>query len=356
MTSVLVTGGAGYVGSHSCKALAAAGLVPVTYDNLSRGHREAVKWGPFEPGDIRDRGRLDAVLQRHRPAAILHCAAVAYVGESVENPAHYYDNNVAGSLVLLEAARAAGIGCVVFSSSCTVYGLPPAMPVTEDMPYAPISPYGRTKMIVEGMLRDYEAAYGLRSIVLRYFNASGADPSGETGEDHDPEPHLIPRALMAAAGELPHLDILGTDYPTPDGTAIRDYIHVTDLADTHVRAIRELLAGGASDTLNLGTGRGYSVRDIVAAVERITGKTVPVRMGPRRAGDPAALWAAPGRAQQRLGCELSHSNLDQIIATAWAWHRRPGRIGAAGVAAASRGAVEWQTGSTTGGSGSDKDT
>jgi UDP-arabinose 4-epimerase len=320
MTSVLVTGGAGYVGSHSCKALAAAGLVPITYDNLDRGHREAVKWGPFEQGDIRDRERLDAVLRRHAPAAILHCAAIAYVGESVADPASYYDNNVTGSLAMLEAARAAAIECVVFSSSCTVYGLPPAMPVTEDMPYAPMSPYGRTKMIVEGMLRDFEVGYGLRSIILRYFNASGADPSGETGEDHDPEPHLIPRALMAAAGELPHLDILGTDYPTPDGTAIRDYIHVTDLADAHVRALRELLAGGGSDTLNLGTGRGYSVREIVAAVERVTGKTVPVRMAPRRPGDPAALWAAPGRAQSRLGCTMSHSDLDTIIATAWAWH------------------------------------
>jgi UDP-glucose-4-epimerase GalE len=354
MTSVLVTGGAGYVGSHSCKALAAAGLVPITYDNISRGHREAVKWGLFELGDIRDRGRLDAVLQLHRPAAILHCAAVAYVGESVQNPAHYYDNNVTGSLVLLEAARAAGIDCLVFSSSCTVYGLPAAMPVTEDMPYAPISPYGRTKMIVEGMLRDYEAAYGLRSIVLRYFNVSGADPAGETGEDHDPEPHLIPRTLMAAGGELPHLDILGTDYPTPDGTAIRDYIHVTDLADAHVRALRELLAGGVSDTLNLGTGRGYSVRDIIAAVERITGKTVPVRMESRRSGDPAALWAAPGRAQTRLGCELSHSNLDTIIETAWAWHRRPKQTGVHCGPVAPARAVEGQKGSTIESSRSDK--
>ncbi|KJC59519.1 UDP-glucose 4-epimerase [Bradyrhizobium sp. LTSPM299] len=323
MTSVLVTGGAGYVGSHSCKALAAAGLVPVTYDNLGRGHREAVKWGTLETGDIRDRERLDAVLRQHRPEAILHCAAIAYVGESVADPAIYYDNNVTGSQVVLEAARGAGIDCVVFSSSCTVYGLPAAMPVTEDMPCAPISPYGRTKMIVEGMLRDYGAAYGMRSIILRYFNASGADPDGETGEDHDPEPHLIPRALMAAAGDLPHLDILGADYPTPDGTAIRDYIHVSDLADAHVRALRDLLAGGASDTLNLGTGVGYSVSEIVAAVERITAKAVPVRTGPRRPGDPAALWAAPGRAQARLQCRLSHSDLDTIIATAWKWHCRP---------------------------------
>jgi len=193
------------------------------------------------------------------------------------------------------------------------------------MPFAPISPYGRTKVIVEGMLRDYGAAYGLRSIVLRYFNASGADPDGETGEDHDPEPHLIPRALMAAAGKLQQLDILGTDYPTADGTAVRDYIHVTDLADAHVRALRELVAGGASDTLNLGTGVGYSVRDIVAAVERITGKTVPVVASPRRPGDPAALLAAAGRAHARLGCIFPHSNLDTIIATAWAWHNRPHR-------------------------------
>jgi UDP-glucose-4-epimerase GalE len=325
MTAVLVTGGAGYVGSHSCKALAAGGFVPVTYDNLSRGHRHAVKWGPFEHGDIRDRERLDAVFRQHRPAAILHCAAFAYVGESVADPAIYYDNNVTGTLVLLEAARAAGIEAVVFSSSCTVYGLPPSMPVTEDMPYAPMSPYGHTKTIVEGMLRDYETGYGMRSIILRYFNASGADPDGEIGEEHDPEPHLIPRALMAAAGQLEQLDILGTDYPTPDGTAVRDYIHVTDLGDAHVRALRELTAGGASDTLNLGTGTGYSVREVVAAVERVTGKTVPVVMKPRRPGDPAALWAAPGRAHARLGCTFPHSNLDTIIKTAWAWHSRSQR-------------------------------
>jgi len=323
MTNVLVTGGAGYIGSHSCKALAAAGLTPITYDNLSRGHRWAVKWGPFEQGDIRDRSRLDAVLRQHKPAAILHCAAFAYVGESVENPALYYDNNVIGSLTLLNAACAAAIENMVFSSSCAVYGVPPSMPVTEDMPYAPISPYGRTKMIVEGMLTDYGAA--IHSIVLRYFNAAGADPTGETGEDHDPEPHLIPRTLMAAAGALPRLDIFGEDYPTPDGTAIRDFIHVTDLADAHVRAVRALLAGGGSETFNLGTGSGYSVRSIVDAVERITGRKVPVAMGPRRPGDPAALVAAPGRAQERLGCTMSNSNLDTIIKTAWAWYQRGAR-------------------------------
>jgi UDP-glucose-4-epimerase GalE len=321
MTSVLVTGGAGYVGSHTCKALAAAGLVPVTYDNLSRGHHGAVKWGPFELGDIRDRARLEAVLRQYGPTAILHCAAIAYVGESMREPSSYYDNNVTGSFIMLEAARAMRIDCVVFSSSCTVYGASSGMPISEDMPCSPISPYGRTKMIVEDMLRDFGAAYSIRSIALRYFNAAGADPAGEIGEDHRPEPHLIPRALMAASGELPRLDIFGTDYPTPDGTAVRDYIHVTDIADAHVRALCELMRGGVSDRLNLGTGVGYSVRTVVAAVERITGKAVPLQIGPRRPGDPAALRAMPGRAEMRLGYKLLHSDLDTIIETAWNWHR-----------------------------------
>lgn len=320
--TVLVTGGAGYVGSHSCKALSTEGFLPITYDNMSRGHIGAVRWGPLEIGDIRDSEKLRAVINLHKPIAIIHCAAVAYVEESVLNPSFYYDNNVCGSLVVIDAARNLGIDKLIFSSSCSVYGTPPAVPVTEDMPYAPISPYGRTKMIIEGVIKDYELAYGLRSIILRYFNASGADPSCEIGEEHDPEPHLIPRALMVASGQLPFLDILGSDYPTPDGTAIRDYIHVTDIANTHVRALCYLMAGGSSETLNLGTGHGYSIREIVEVTQSITGCNIPIKLKPRRLGDPSMLWAAPDRAKKLLGIELINSNLDKIIETSWTWHQR----------------------------------
>src|SRR5437764_1658548 len=275
--NVLVTGGAGYVGSHACSALRAAGLTPVTYDNLSRGHRELVRFGPLEQGDILDEARLVNVLETYRPVAVMHFAAFAYVGESVEQPLDYYRNNFAGALTLLGAMRKCGVDRFVFSSTCAVYGTPEIQPMPETLPLAPINPYGRSKLMVEQALRDASAAHGLRSVSLRYFNACGAHPSGEIGERHDPEPHLIPRALMAANGEIEALDVFGTDYPTPDGTAVRDYIHVCDLAEAHVSALRYLETGGETIALNLGTGRGYSVREVVDATVRVTGKTPSCR-------------------------------------------------------------------------------
>ena len=251
----------------------------------------------------------------------MHFAAYTFVGESVGDPAKYYRNNVVGALTLFEAAVAAGIESVVFSSTAAVYGVPEIVPIPESAPKLPINPYGRSKLMMEEILRDFDGAYGLRSIALRYFNAAGADPDGETGEDHDPETHLIPRALMAAAGEIPHLDLFGTDYPTPDGTAIRDYIHVSDLADAHVRALRYLQGGGPSDAFNLGTGRGFSVTEIIAATERATGLRVPVKEGPRRAGDPPVLVADPARARSTLGLATRHSDIDAVVGSAWRWYQ-----------------------------------
>ncbi len=322
MSIILVTGGAGYVGSHACKALAAAGHTPVTYDNLSRGHREFARWGPLEVGDLGDAAKLDAVLARHRPDAVMHFAALAYVGESVEQPSLYYRNNVGGTLELLEAMRRAGVNLLVFSSTCSTYGVPERMPITEDVPQQPINPYGMGKLVVERVLRDYEPAYGLRSVALRYFNAAGCDPDGDVGEDHDPETHLIPRVLMAADGVLPRVDVFGTDYPTPDGTCLRDYIHVADLADGHVRALDYLQRGGASTAINLGTGRAFSVREVIAAAERVTDRRIPVHEGPRRAGDPPVLVADATRARAVLGFAPRFTEIEPIVATAWRWHER----------------------------------
>lgn len=321
MTHVLVAGGAGYIGSHACKALAAAGFVPVTYDNLEHGHDEAVRWGPLIRADIADRARLDIVMSEFKPVAVMHFAAYTFVGESVADPRKYYRNNVVGALTLFEAAVAAGIDAVVFSSTAAVYGVPDVVPIPEAAPKQPINPYGRSKLMMEEILRDFDGAYGLRSVCLRYFNAAGADPAGEIGEDHEPETHLIPRALMAAVGRIPHLDLFGTDYATPDGTAVRDYIHVTDLAQAHVKALQYLRDGGASDAFNLGTGHGCSVREIIAAAERATRRAVPVKEGPRRAGDPPSLVADPSRARAQLGLDTSHSGLDTIMQTAWRWHQ-----------------------------------
>ncbi|MGK9231085.1 UDP-glucose 4-epimerase GalE [Inquilinus limosus] len=317
--TVLVTGGAGYIGSHACKALAASGFVPVTVDNLSRGHRDFVQWGPLEEADIGDGPALDRVMARHKPVAILHFAALTYVGESVTEPALYYRNNVSGSLSLLEAARGHGIGTVVFSSTCATYGPPERVPIAEDTPQHPIHPYGASKLMIERMLADFAAAYGLRWAALRYFNACGADPDGQIGEAHDPETHLIPLVLMAAAGHRPHVEILGDDYPTPDGTCVRDYIHVADLADAHVRALRYLLAGGSSRAFNLGTGTGHTVREVIAAVERVTGRPVPVRLSPPRPGDSPTLVADPGLAASVLGFQ-PRFDLEESIRTAWNWY------------------------------------
>lgn len=319
--TILVTGGAGYIGSHASKALAAAGYLPVVYDNLVTGHRSAVRWGPFEYGDINDRRRLDEVLLRHRPEAVIHFAAHAYVGESVENPGKYYRNNTAGSLTVLEGVRDHGIARFVFSSSCSVYGIPATRLISEDTLTEPINPYGRSKLIVERCLADFEVAHGLRWIALRYFNAAGADPAGEIGEDHDPETRVIPLALFAAAGRLPAFKILGTDYDTPDGTCVRDYIHVSDLADAHVKALQQLEVGLSSGPLNLGVGTGASVRDIVQAVEAVTGLKVPVEEMPRRPGDPPELVSNAGRARRLLGWAPLHPSLQEIVATSWNWHR-----------------------------------
>ncbi len=323
-STVLVTGGAGYIGSHACKALAAAGLTPVVYDNLSRGFEWAVKWGPFERGDILDQPRLEAVIRRHRPIAVMHFAAFAYVGESVAYPATYYRNNVVGSLTLLEAMRAGGVDRIVFSSSCTTYGVRGPEPIGEDTPQAPVNPYGVTKLLVEQALRDYAAAYGLRAIALRYFNAAGADPAGEIGEAHDPETHLIPLVLEAAATASP-LTVFGDDYPTPDGTCIRDYVHVTDLADAHVAACQSMAQTPGFRPYNLGTGCGLSNLGIIAAAQRITGRQIPIRMGPRRAGDPPILTADASKAGCELGWTPRLSSVDDIIDSAWRWRLRRAR-------------------------------
>jgi UDP-glucose-4-epimerase GalE len=322
MAAILVTGGAGYVGSHACKALAAAGHTPVAYDNLGRGHRELVRWGPLEVGDLADAARLDEVFGRHRPEAVMHFAAFAYVGESVEDPARYWRNNVGGTLELVEAARRAGVKALVFSSTCSTYGVPERTPIGEDAPQRPINPYGATKLAIERMLSDYAAAYGLRSVSLRYFNAAGCDPDGETGELHDPETHVIPRVLMAATGEIGEVEVFGTDYPTPDGTCLRDYVHVADLAQGHVQALDYLARGGAATAVNLGTGRGFSVREVIAAAEQVTGRRIPVRAAPRRPGDPPVLVADPARARALLGFAPRYTELAPIVATAWRWHTR----------------------------------
>ena len=324
--NILVTGGAGYIGSHTCKALAEDGLVPIAYDNMSSGHEWAVRWGPLERGDILDQARLDEVFKAYRPSAVIHFAAHAYVGESVEQPAKYYRNNVVGSLNLLEVMRDYGVRKIVFSSSCATYGNPQQIPIPDDHPQNPINPYGASKLIIERMLADFDAAYGLCSVSLRYFNAAGADPDGEIGEDHDPETHLIPLVLEAAAGERPHVTIYGTDYDTPDGTCIRDYVHVTDLAEAHVLALKSLRKKGLIESFNLGTGMGYSVREVIETARVVTGRTIPIVEGLRRPGDPPRLVADATRAKNKLSWKPQYSDLNQIIATAWhSQHEQPAR-------------------------------
>jgi UDP-arabinose 4-epimerase len=326
MTSILVTGGAGYIGSHTCKALHQAGFTPVVYDNLSRGNAEAAKWGELVVGDLADRSLLRETLSRHRPAAVVHFAAFAYVGESNESPALYYRNNVGGTAELLAAMHDCDVRHIVFSSSCAVYGVPRAVPIVEQNPFNPVNPYGATKMLCEHMLRDCAANSTLSFMALRYFNAAGADPDGEIGECHVPETHAIPLLLDAAAGDSPTFTIFGDDYPTADGTCIRDYIHVADLADAHVRAVRELLRGTESAAVNIGTGRGWSVRELVDIARKVTGRDVPVRIGPRRPGDPPALVSDPALARTRLGWSPRYADVAQQVAHAWAW-RQGGRLG-----------------------------
>lgn len=319
---VLVVGGAGYIGSHSCKALALAGHEPIVYDNLVFGHEDAVKWGPLERGDILDGERLDEVLSRYKPEFVMHFAAFAYVGESVADPAKYYRNNVTGSLSLLEAMRRQGVSNIVFSSTCATYGVPETLPIVETTSQRPINPYGYSKLVVENALADYGHAYGLRWVALRYFNAAGCDPDGELGERHDPETHAIPLAISAALGSGPRFKAFGTDYPTPDGTAVRDYIHVSDLASAHVKAVDYLAQGGSSDAFNLATGRGTSVRELVEAVGRAVGRPVPVDFVERRAGDPPQLVADGTKARAVLGWEPAFTEIEPIVSTAANWFMR----------------------------------
>jgi UDP-arabinose 4-epimerase len=319
MRTVLVTGGAGYIGSHACKALARAGYLPVTYDSLVYGHRSAVKWGPLEVGDILDLARLDQVFDEYRPDTVMHFAAYAYVGESVQNPGKYYRNNVAGSLTLLEAARDHGVERFVFSSTCATYGAPETVLIPEDHPQRPINPYGASKLMIERMLADFDAAHRIRSVVLRYFNAAGADPEGETGEHHEPETHLIPLVLDTAAGHRPHITVFGDDYDTPDGTCIRDYIHVTDLAEAHVLALRALESGAASTAYNLGNGQGFSVKQVIDAAREVTQRDIPVTVGARRPGDPPVLVGDASRSKRELGWEPRYHTLNTILRTAWNW-------------------------------------
>ncbi|WHO73664.1 UDP-glucose 4-epimerase GalE [Rhizobium sp. BT03] len=319
--TVLVVGGAGYIGSHTCLDLANKGYKPVVFDNFSNGHREFVKWGPAEEGDIRDRARLDEVLAKHKPAAILHFAALIEVGESVKDPVSFYENNVIGTLTLLSAAQAAGINAFVFSSTCATYGLPQSVPLDETHRQVPINPYGRTKYIVEQALADYDQYRSLRSVVLRYFNAAGADFEGRIGEWHQPETHAIPLAIDAALGRRQGFKVFGSDYETRDGTCVRDYIHVLDLADAHVRAVEYLLKGGDSVALNLGTGTGTTVKELLGAIEDVSNRPFPVEYIGRREGDSHTLVANNDKARDVLGW-VPQYDLSQIIRSAWNWHAR----------------------------------
>jgi len=319
---VLITGGAGYIGSHTAKALAKAGLYPVVVDNLQRGHRGSVQWGPLIEADIADREVMRKVFQRYPIEAVVHFAAFAYVGESMRTPDLYFRNNVVNTLNLLDAMRDEGVGKIVFSSSCATYGYPRQIPIPEDHVQHPVNPYGESKLMVERLLHWYGSIFGLSWAALRYFNAAGADPEGELGEDHDPETHLIPLAIAAGMGLIPHLEIYGTDYDTPDGTCIRDYLHVADLADAHLAALKNLCSGGASTAFNLGTGSGHSVREVAAMVEKVTGHEVPVKEVGRRPGDPPCLIADAARSASVLGWQPRYSSLKQIVQTAWNWKTR----------------------------------
>lgn len=319
---ILVTGGAGYIGGHTAKGLARAGHEPVVFDDLSNGHKWAVKWGPLVEGDLADSALILKTLVEHKIEAVIHFAASLLVHESMTNPQKYFWNNVVNTLRLLDAMLEAGVKQIVFSSSAATYGIPQTVPIPEDHPKNPINAYGETKLSMERAIQWYGSAYGIRWAALRYFNAAGADAEGELGEDHDPETHLIPLVIQAALGKRPPVEVYGTDYPTPDGTAVRDYIHVADLADAHLRATLHLSGGGESCALNLGTGQGSSVREVVKAVGRMCGGRVPYRDSPRRPGDPPSLVADPRRASKILDWRPAHSDLDSIVSSAWKWHQR----------------------------------
>jgi UDP-glucose-4-epimerase GalE len=318
---VLVTGGAGYIGSHTCKALAQKGITPVTVDSLVYGHESFVKWGPFYRVDISETDKMTEILKNEKVDAVLHFAAFAYVGESHEQPLKYYQNNVVGSMCLFEAMKRANVPKIVFSSTCATYGIPQTVPIVEETPQNPINPYGNTKLMVEKILKDYVKPYQFSAVALRYFNASGADPDLEIGEDHNPETHLIPLTLDVAYEKRPQLTVFGTDYPTPDGTCIRDYIHVNDLADAHIRALTRLNEP-RFEAYNLGTGFGASVKQVITEVEKTTGRTVNVHYGNRRPGDPPALVASGNRARDVLGWVPQHSSLENIVQTASRWHQK----------------------------------
>ena len=321
MPNVLVTGGAGYIGSHACKALRAAGYVPVTADNLITGWADAAKFGPFEKGDLLDRPWLDDIFARYQPVAVMHFAALSQVGDSMQDPGRYWHNNVTGSLMLIEAAVAAGCQRFVFSSTCATYGEQDGVTLDESCPQAPINAYGASKRAIEDILANFEESHGLRHVIFRYFNVAGADPDAEVGEFHRPETHLIPLMLEAIDGKRPALTVFGSDYDTPDGTCIRDYVHVMDLVDAHVLGLKWLEGGKQSRVFNLGTGRGFSVREVVDHCNAVTGRTVPITEGPRRAGDCTSLVSGSERAEKELGWTPARSTLEAMIADAWRWYQ-----------------------------------
>ncbi|MES2813436.1 MAG: UDP-glucose 4-epimerase GalE [Pseudomonadota bacterium] len=324
---VLVTGGAGYIGSHACKALARAGFEPIAFDNLSTGWKAAVKWGPLVQGDLMDRATIDAALAEYRPEAVMHFAALSLVGESMQDPGRYWRVNVGGALNLLEACAAAGVRNFVFSSTCATYGDQDGVLLTEETPQRPINAYGGSKLAIEQMLQDFGKSGGISHVIFRYFNVAGADPEGEVGEQHRPETHLIPLMLDAVAGKRAALTVFGTDYPTADGTCVRDYVHVSDLADAHVLGLKRLLDGKGNAVFCLGTGRGFSVREVIDASRAVTNREVPVVIGGRRAGDAAALVSSTTKAIEELGWEPQRSTLRQMIGDAWAWAQKPGYDG-----------------------------
>lgn len=319
---ILVTGGAGYIGAHVCKALSKNGFLPVVYDNLCSGNESHVKWGPFEEGDIRDKAKLAEVIKRYRPGAVMHFAALIQVGESVADPAKYYDNNVRGSLCLLETAREQGIRHLVFSSTAAVYGVPHDAAISENHPLHPVNPYGRTKLAMEDMIRDFSDAYDMRYAILRYFNAAGADVEGELGTAYKVDTHIVPLLMRVASGEMSEIKVFGTDYASPDGTAIRDYVHVQDLADAHVLALRRIRETDENLVLNLGTSRGHTVQQVLEKVREVTQRPVPSRASARRPGDPACLVADASRARDVLKWEPRHSDLHTIVSSAWEWHQK----------------------------------
>jgi UDP-glucose-4-epimerase GalE len=320
--NILVTGGAGYIGSHTAKALSSAGYTPVVIDNLSMGHKWAVRWGPLVQGDLADRLALEQTLRDYRIEGVVHFAASAYVGESMKLPHVYFRNNSINTLNLLEAMLSVGVKRIVFSSTCATYGNPTRIPIPEDHPQIPVNPYGESKLFIEKVLHWYEQACGFNWVALRYFNAAGADLQGEIGEDHSPETHLIPLAIEVAMGRRKAFEIFGSDYPTPDGTAVRDYVHVGDLAVAHLLAWQYLMKGGKSRAFNLGTGSGYSVLEVIDAIEERAGGCIPATKSPRRAGDPPQLIADATAATQLLGWRPAHSSLHCIVATAWNWHSK----------------------------------